>query len=475
MKNLILKPKSLAGIFKKCFLSDKMKVSQEGAVLLIAILVLGIMLFLAGYFISFGLTGAEMSLSHTVATQTYYLTEAGVGEAIFKLKNDPVWKAAFETQPTVDDPSCSSWSIAPYTRDPALFTGGSYIITVTNLGCAQAEIESLATLQFSSRATARRVVRIKVFKAIGNPISEFNVFLGGPSENLDIRGTNPFNVYGGSLFSNKVIRLKDNSVVNVDHKALAGQNITVDPGCQLNATSCADNVCDPGCDASTDCPPPTVTMPPIDFNSGEPDSYVYQAENDDCSSIRGDGKTNCLFTPDEIEKAMWAHYPNFSLPYNVVVYVTGDFNLRAGQNLTVNGVLLADRDMNLGKDICWTRSEPPYLRCGSSRLTVIRPGVPEDNFPAGILAKRKFNTGIWLGIFDKALDVHGLIYSGAEMDFSSIAASIEVNGALAANKISFSSLWSGVDIYLDSDVIVDTFKDPQYSPVITIDHWEEEY
>lgn len=449
--------------------------NQKGVVLIITLVSLGVLLFLSSYFLSFALTGSEISATQGIGIRAYYLAESGIDEALFKLKNDATWKASFETDPTPGDPDCSSWSIAPYTRDPALTSDGSYTITVTNLGCAQAEIESTASIRLSSGVVAKRVIRIKVFKAIGSPLSDFSLFLGGPAENFVISFVNPLNIHNGSLFSNKAIRIKNFSVVNVDNKALAGQNINIDWGSQLNATSCASNVCDAGCDATSDCPPVTVGMPPIDFDSGGSDSYIYVAQNDDCSSIRTDGKTNCVFTPAEFEKVMWDNYPMLSLPSNVVIYVTGDINLRAGQDLTVNGTLLADRDVNLGKDWCWTRSEPPYVRCGTSRLHVVRPGIPADNFPSGILASRKFETGIWFGIGGEGLHVEGLVYSGDEMRFSSILASVEIHGAIAGRKVSFSSMWAGVDIYLEPDVVIDTFKDAEYSPLITIEHWEEEY
>lgn len=449
--------------------------NQKGVVLIITLVSLGVLLFLGSYFLSFALTGSEISATQGIGIRAYYLAESGIDEALFKLQNDAVWKAAFETEPNPGDTNCSSWSIAPYTRNPALISNGSYTVTITNFGCAQAEIESKASIQLPSGSVAQRVIRMKVFKAMGNAVSDFDIFLGGPSENLYIRSTNPLNIHEGSLFSNKAIKVKDESVVNVDNKVLAGQNITVDDDCQLNATSCAANICDAGCATSTDCPPVSVAMPPIDFNSGEPGSYIFEAENDDCSSIRDDGKIDCVFTPAEFEKVMWDNYPALSLPINVVVYITGDFNLRGGQDLTVNGVLLADRDVNLGEDECWTRSEPPFSRCGSSRLTVVRPGAPTDNFSAGLLASRKFNAGQWLDIGGVALDINGLVYSGGEMRFASVVGSVEIRGALAARKVSFSSMWAGVDIYLEQDVIVDTFKDAEYSPLITIEHWEEEY
>jgi len=68
-----------------------------------------------------------------------------------------------------------------------------------------------------------------------------------------------------------------------------------------------------------------------------------------------------------------------------------------------------------------------------------------------------------------------LVYSGDETKLSSVAAPIVIQGGVVVKKLTLSSLWNGIDIYLDSDVIVDTFGNPQYSPLITVDHWEEKY
>lgn len=416
-----------------------------------------------------------MALSQGMATKAYYLAEGGIQEAIFKLKNDTSWKNAFETQPTPSDPNCSSWSIDPYKRTPALFQEGVYEITVENLGCAEAEITARAKIQLSSGRTVQRIVKTKVFKGIGSPISDFNIFTGGPSENINIKFTDPLNIHLGSLFSNNNIRIKYWSKVNVDKKALAHGNINVSSNSELQATSCAANICDSGCATTTECPPVQISMPPIDLDSDHPNSYLSQAKSSDCSSVRADGKTNCLFSSEEFEKLMWQNYPELSLPIGTVCYISGDINIRAGQELTVNGVLVADRDINIGEDYCWVRPESPFLRCGSSRVIVNRPGTPEENKPAGILVKRKIDAGGWLGLGLRALDITGLVYAGDEMRLSSVGAPIEIHGGIAVRKFTLSSLWNGVDIYLDSDVIVDTFGDPQYSPVITIDHWEEEY
>jgi len=97
---------------------------KKGVILIVAFLTLGILLLLGVYFLSFTLTDSRISKSQVSATQTYYLAEAGVNEAIWKLKNDSIWKNNFETNP--------DWESEVVTRDPALFPGGSYQFKVEN-------------------------------------------------------------------------------------------------------------------------------------------------------------------------------------------------------------------------------------------------------------------------------------------------------------------------------------------------------
>ncbi len=450
----------LQAIFKKM---------EKGSLLILSILVLGVLMLLGAYFLTFTLTEARISESQKIATQTYYLAEAGVNEAIWKLKNDPSWSSNFITAPI-----CGNWE-DNFERDSALFSNGSYEVSVKNSGCGNRTITVTSTIA-SAKGNSQRKVEVRVFKAQDNPVSDYNIFTGGPSENMEIKFTDPLNVYGGNIFCNNNLNVKWSSVVNVDDdkKALVSNNIILSTGAVVNATSCAKNICEAGCEVD-ECPPANIGMPQIDFDSASSTSYMERAINSDCRSVRIDGKTDCVFTPAEFENLMWASYPVLSLPTSAVAYVTGDANIRAGQELTINGVLVADRDINIGKDNCWNNSDPPFLRCGYSQLRVYRPGLPEDNIPSGFLAKRKIVAGSYFGFGSYSLYAEGLIYAGDEFNFSGVQAPIEIHGGIASRKFNLSSLWNGFDIYLDDDVIVDTFSETIYSPIITVDHWEEEY
>ena len=123
--------------------------------MVMAMIILGTMIFLAAYFLSFTIAGAKTTQSYELSTKAYYLAEAGLAEAIFKLQEDPIWRAAFETMPTAEDPECVGWSISPLTRTSVLESGGSYTVSVVNLGCAKAEISSVGRLLMAKPPRAR--------------------------------------------------------------------------------------------------------------------------------------------------------------------------------------------------------------------------------------------------------------------------------------------------------------------------------
>jgi len=435
--------------------------------MVMAMIILGTMIFLAAYFLSFTIAGAKTTQSYELSTKAYYLAEAGLAEAIFKLQEDPIWRAAFETMPTAEDPECVGWSISPLTRTSVLESGGSYTVSVVNLGCAKAEISSVGAVTYGE-ATARKVAKTQVYKAMGNVVSEFGVFSGGPSENIEFSSVNPARIHNGSLFSNNLLKIKNESQVFVDNKALAANNILVDDDAQLLAISCAKNICQTGCEAISECPPESVSLPPLDFDSAEPASYLSQAEQSDCGSVRQDGQSNCFFTPAEFTKVMWDSYPALSLPIGATVYVAGDVNISASQTVTVNGILATDGNIDLGTNLCWMYSAFPYVRCGNPRVIVVSPGAGQSS---GLLAQGKVNVSSYLN----SLTVQGLIYAGGEAKFSSLNNPTEIHGGLVGRKLTFSSLWNSFDIYLDPEMIVNTFHNAQYSPTITIDHWEENY
>ena len=427
----------------------------------VALIALSLLLILGIYFVTFVITESKMSKSYNLAAKTYYLAEAGVNEAIWKLQNDDTaadgdeaWEDKFVTEP-----DCNTWQ-ASFERIDILCSGCSYTVTIQNSFCARGEIVSTAKVTLPSGKTTQRIVKTKVFKALNpSPIIDSAVFTSGPSELITIQAS-VINIFKGNIFSNNNILMRWLSTVNVNDnpetgnlegKALAVNNINRQSGSVLNATAqCAKNICQGSCEK---CPPDAISMPMIDFDSADPSSYKSKAQ-----------AAGTVYTSSQFDDLLWAN-PNLTLD-NEVTYVTGPIELRGGQTLTVNGILLADGSLDIGQNFCWVKSIFS-VRCGNVKLTINR----TVGKPAGFLTKG----GIDVGLATQRIDIVGLLYANDKFELISLPQSFNITGGMAARKITITSIWQGLNITYDSIIISEAIGNPIYSPVVTVEHWEETY
>jgi hypothetical protein len=313
---------------------------NKGAILIVTILVLVILLFVVIYFLDLVTTGSRVSRSYSLASQTYYLAEAGMNEAIWKLKND--WEDEFKTNP--------DWSI-DYTRSPALYPNGSYTIHVQNSEKADGKISVVGQLDIGGGRQAQRIVKIEAFKALNpGPIKDAAFYGNGEvfstGSNIKISGDK------ASFFTNRdiLILLGSDFEVSGDgcNEVLSTRNITVDGGSSLTADQiCSKNKCISGGEdcpgGCVKCPPDELAMPGVDFHEHEVNSYLAQAQQqEDETGIQH------VFTAGEIADLLWDN-ENLTLPESGVgiIYIDGDINLKGGRNLTVNGVLVVENSVSM--------------------------------------------------------------------------------------------------------------------------------
>lgn len=459
---------------------------QQGVILIISALVLLILLILGSYFLTFILTESKISRAELVAAQSYYLAEAGLNEAIWRLINDPDWQAGFITPPL-----CENWS-ANLSRDNLLLPDSSYQIQIQNQQCGQAELIATSTIKFGKEKSSQRVIKIKAYRALGSLTENSPFFTGGTSENMDISAS-VLNVYQGNIFSNNNINIKDFSSVKIfdnpetdlkEGKALVHNNLNLSWSSQLAAEAiCSKNYCRGDC-ADQGCPPTNVSMPMIDFDSAAASSYKNRAialEQNNLCSILCNGivcSQKCVLTEGEFEDLLWRVGLNGTLTLNSgITYVTGRIELRGGRQLVINGVLVADETVDIGERWCWVQRG--RIDCGFNQITINDPGI---NQPSGLLTKRNLTFGPYSS-FQK-IEITGLVYSNDEINMLSCPSEFKLVGGLLGRKISISSLWANLNIYLDNQRILEGIwagskppdqEKPPYSPLITIEHWEEIY
>lgn len=398
----------------------KFKNNKKGFILIATTFITALLLLLATYILSFTLTELKISTSQTVATQAYYLAESGVAEAIWRIKNDTSWKNAFETN--------ASWTTT-YTRNPALSANESYDISVVNSGKARGLITVTGKIK-RGNSTAQRVIKTSVFKALGeSPLGNVAEYADG---NIDI-SLSILSVHNGSLYSNNNIIINGGSGVNVDDKVSAGGNINKHWTSILSASEQIEGA-------------PALPMPAVSFdNPSDLNSFKSRANN--------------IYTKNQFENLM---EDNHNLTLNGITYVTGEITIPHTQTLVINGALVADGDIVLGKNDIECAWE------GRANVTINKPSELE---PSGLFSKRKIYFKLCLGSFT----ANGLIYANDQINILSLPNSMTVTGGLISRKLTLTSIWQGVNIYFNNDNIVSGLGSSAFSPVVTVEHWEEKY
>jgi len=420
---------------------------EKSSALILTSIVLFLLLIFGVYFLNSSLTGFKIVQNYSFANQAYYLAEAGINEAIWKLKNDSVWKDDFVDPNKNPAPDGKFWS-ATFQRDSGLISGGSYEVTIQNYDCARGEIISRAKIEFPSGNFVQRIVKTRVFKALNpSPVNDSPIFSGGIAKKSIFILTSTMNIHNGNIFSNGDINLVGRSVLNVEGQVLAVGEIKKSSASTIKASArCSQNFCDDGCGGA--CPPEAIDVPMIDFDSEDLNSYKNKAIRE-----------GTLYSSSEFETMLWEN-PDLVLN-NDVTYVTGPIELKGGQKLTVNGVLVSDSYISVGEKYNWGR------RSGNSQIIVNN----ISGKPSGILAKGK----IKIGPFSRAIDINGLLYASDEFILLSFFYDFNLTGGLITNKLTLINFFGEFNITLNDQVIRDTIGVPQYSPVVTIEHWEESY
>ena len=456
------------------------------------------------YFISFIFSESKISDSYEITTKSYYFSEAGINEAIWKLKNDKtnldgddIWEECF-TQTNINCGDCKTWSDTFFRN----YDGNSTtVVSISNSECGRGEIIATTTIFFSEGKISQRVIKVKVFKAIGSLVQNSGFFSGTPSGETTINAS-IINVYNGNLLSNGNLNLKLDSIVSVfDNQAtieqegeiLSASNINLSSFSIINSSStCAKNTCTALC---VKCPADQVDMPAVDFDSGNPGSYKSKAleaqQNSLCSVVGKDLNDNivltsdkCVFTGSQFEDLLWGIGQNGKLILENMIngnttsiyYVEGGIDLKGARKLEINGILLADATIDIGEKEKWTKGGQTHS--GLNQITINDPGI---NIPSGLLTKSKMNFGPYACF--ETINITGLVYSQDETRINSVLNAFNITGGIAGRKISLNSVLNNLNIYLDDVIIkegiwgggVPPSGPVPFSPIVTIEHWEESY
>ena len=411
------------------------KKDKSGSVLIIAVLLMGTMLFLAVYFLSFSLTEKKISSGQTAGVKTYYLAEAGIAEMIWRLKNDAAYQTNFEEN--------ASWTTS-FSREAPLGQGTSYEVSIANTDYAHAEIISVGKEDIGNGKTAQRVVKTKVYKAIGEG-TDFGELAMYSDMDIEMSGMSG-NIYSGSLHANDDVYLDWFNDFYIEKNIYAGDDYS-----DFWSSIDIDGVIQTDSDE--------VEIPGLDFNSASADSFRNRA---DVVYSRNQMRWYLEDNPDGI---------TLDSP---ITYVEGGMELKEGTDLTVNGLLVVNGDLIIGEDGChgaWW-----WADCGDSQVTV----NSISGEPSGLIVKGKIS----FGDYTNDISINGVIYAGNRVDIYTENTDFDIVGGIISERVSIveASLFglndSELNLTFDQDIVEDSLGisiGSEFSPVINIDHWEEEY
>lgn len=406
----------MAEIYKS--IASKKK-PPRGFVLIAAVLAMAVIGVLAFYVSSFTVTENKISSTQSNSIKAYYLAESGVADAINKIKNDPVWKNSFETNP--------AWS-QTYTRTDALYPGSSYAISIANTNKAYGVI-TVTGNYVDGKKTSKRVIKAVIFKAIGGntPLPGISFYNDGA---LQISRAN-LTVLNGGIYSNDNMVFNVGTNISVDGTTTAVGNIN---GMTVDCTDFVDAHCSPK--------PEQIFMPSVSF-----DSPV------DSNSLKA--RAAQVYTPKEFKSLL---DNNQNLTLNGIHYVTGDIEITGTHHLTINGALVSDGEIIFG------------IKNGDDDI-VMNIASPSSTTPTGLFAKSNI-------VFNANSDVNidkGVIYTNGSFNIW-VKALVDFNivGGILCRGSNIDSP-SNIQITLDPSAVGNALSYFEYSSVITVEHWEEEY
>ena len=398
------------------------RINQKGVALILSMITMSLILFLMMYFLNFTATETKISKSQTFSTKTYYLAEAGINEMIWKIKNDANYKNDFESNP--------NWETSFTRTNPFGVNSGSYEVSIKNTSQAHGEIISKASFIVNGNKTSQRIIKTSIYKAMGQ--SGIGNNAGYSDGNIEI--TNSTVNYQGGAHSNNVFNIKNNSTVNIAGNLQAVGNFLTSGAIStinISSSTYASNF--------PLGPATPIDMPAIDFNSASSTSFKNLAVN--------------VYTANQFEGLL---EDNENLILNQgITYVVGNTEISKAESLTIPGALVVEGDLAIDDD--------------SVNINVTH--VPGQ--PSGLLATNKIDFDGEVG----NVSIEGIIYAANLVNIKNIdnGGIFYVTGGIVGRKLTIEGVARTVNIIHDNQILIDVLKATEFSPVILVDHWEEEY
>ncbi len=399
----------------------KFKSKRPGFAVVLVITMLGALLFLSSYFLEQSTSEIKIAKSENAATKSYYLAESGINEAIYKLKYDAIWKSKFLTGTLNND---------NFNRPSVFDTKGSYLVSATSLSVGFADITVTANYALGDKSS-QRVIKARLAKASNPAYSWSQSFYGGGQggqQNGNITTERNCTINGGRIHANQNLKITSHSNLTVnDAEVTSSDNIIINSGSDLilnNSTTTEDL--------------PLVSLPQIDFDSASPLSMKNRADQTYTS-------------------AQFSALPS-GTTLNGITFVTGAATWQ-NKNLIINGMLVSSGAVKIELN---------------SNYEVI---VNSNDGGSGLLSK---DTLTLTTTDSSSLTVNGLIYSlNAMVVNEKDTSNFTVTGGIISWHVTLQGDDAGTcSITYNEGLILESL-DPAFnggdSPIIDVNHWEEQY
>jgi len=399
-----------------------MKKNNQGFVLIISVLILTTLLLLGTYLVAVSNSENKIASAQFKATKNYYLAETGINEMIWKIQNDEATGDAFLAGTLSSANNISRSNVF----DDA---NASYVVSAVNTVDGEAWITATSTYVVGD-SSSQRVVKTYISQATGSGGAEWNFssFAGGRGSqqngNFRFNGSDTVLVSnGGRLHANQEFKVQGVEIMINDGAVTSANVINEVAGGLITLNN-----------SYTDAPTSSVDMLQIDFDSADLNSWVNRATDN--------------YTESEFEDL-----PS-GTTLNGIIYVIGDANIDE-KNFTITGVLVASGEIEIKTD--------------GQTVTV----NADETYGGGLLSKED----VIIDTENGTVTIDGLIYASNDLDITNDSTVFTINGAMAGFDAEVTSSGSAITLNFVPEnfaSVINPTNNPS-SPLIQIDHWEEQY
>lgn len=386
------------------------------------LILLGVAMFGAGAIVTISRLESKISRSSQEASTAYYVAEAGVQDAMWRLNNDV----------TYSGPLADGTLNASYTATNFPATGQNFTVTMvtdSSLGAGYGTIDVVGTSN-NGDFTASRHVQTEVFKGSNGVTTNGNAFFSAGKITLtNVTGTLQLN--GGGIYSSNNI-------------ALSNAKLNTTNSYDINAvgtyTTSSSTVTTRAIHSTNNNPPAATLVPTPSFNFT------------DYSTSSG---YTVKYTPAQFQN-LFCNACAATVNLSGVVYVSGAVsmpNSAKNKTLNMNGMLVIAGNFTVPSSVT------------TFTVNVTDPGTGKSGiFVSGATS---ISVGNWT--------INGVMYTAGNTTFAlGSSQGLTINGALISGGTTTINASIGTSItYNDTRVSATVGNGP--ATALELQHWEEEY